>query len=841
MSPALLVAALHGIAHFEKEDAPDDNSQPYQEMHRATPFGSEDPILVDTPAAALKSLPLDRLSKIVTPERRRWLADMRGCMAQGIADTRRPQNDITLWDWGYTVASLTKAAAAWLFKTKPESLDFTRRDWLAWRTLRVSLDILGLYQQSDTIRDLLGIGDALKKSFEAVQTLLEETYALANRFYHDETGAYYLFPNFDRDDELLQEIRGCFPPDLQPQIHLEAPVNGAQLDPWNKTYDYVEAAANLVANPRKSALKIRQEPVQWDNNLYSWGKEWLKDRPPNAEICTVCGFRPVGYPPKNSEAEATLEPELASWATFDKAKERNLCRVCLTRRGRRSQEWAERSFQGTVWTSEVADNHGRLALLVGRLGLEGWLDGVLFSTIMIKGDSPKAPSPTRLYRVAETGRRFWERAWNVIAPAVVNHRRTFRLALHPEDAAWDWLTAKLGPYHAYELQWEGKTLEVVWDAPRSRFVTVENLEYFVKRHKLKDEEWIEKLGQAKCQLREPGTAGRKSQPLNSVQIIKYEKLDAYVPVIPLLAEPMVGLSLVPADKALDLVQAICRAYMDQMARVRDRLPLHLGLVFFPRRAPMRAVLEAGRAMLKMGDKKVEEWWGIVQAETVNDKRRLIFDNGVVWEVPLCSGDGTVLDKWYPHFRFCPSIQNEPPIIESKHVKDLKARDSKTPPDKRPKVCISPSRFDFEFLDITGRRFEISYDVSGRRWSRPTRPFLLDNLDRLEALWKQMQDLSITQRYQVVQAIEATREAWFGQDGRLALLEKDEEKGTFRQFVRDTLAGAAWRKTSWEKISPEIRQQLEDAGVTGELADLAELHLQILKEKESKGADNHGDF
>jgi len=311
-----------------------------------------------------------------------------------------------------------------------------------------------------------------------------------------------------------------------------------------------------------------------------------------------------------------------------------------------------------------------------------------------------------------------------------------------------------------------------------------------------------------------------------VTIIQALPLYGYLPLIPLLTEPTLGLLLVPADKALNLALAIRDAYLEQMARVRDRLPLYLGLVFFPCGTPIRAVLEAGRAMLKMGDKGTEEWWGISQANTTDETRCLTFDNGVAWEVPLVAGDGSTPDNWYTNFRFCPSIQTKPLQINHIHVNRLRPRDPQTPRDRGPKVCISPSRFDFEFLDTSGRRFEISYDDQGRRRSRPTRPFLLDDMDRLQDIWRQLQDLTITQRYQVVQVIEAPREAWFGPFSSHASQQDD----TFKQFVEDTLAGAAWRQTSWGKITPELRQKLVNAGVTGELADLAELHLQILKEK-----------
>ncbi len=829
MAPALLVALLHGVAHYEKEDAPDPNSQPYTHMYRATPFGREERVEVDTGnglTAAFKKLPLARLAEIATDKRQDWLRDMRALMSRGLADTRRPQNDLSLWDWGFTVASLTKAMAAWLFKTKPANLDFTTKDWLAWRPLRINLDILGLYQRTNTIPDLLGVRAELEKAFSRVRKLLEEDYALANCFYHDETGAYYLFPDFDLDNDLRRQIRECFPLDLQPQVYLAGRITGSELDA--KGTQYLLAARRLLAEPRQHALAARETPTVWDNNLYPWAAEWQSDRPPNAEICPVCGLRPVGYPLAVSATAQNPAADLAPWATEEKAKERNICRLCLTRRGRRSQHWAENNCQGTIWTDEVADHHGRLALVVGRLGLEDWLDGSLFSTIMIKQNLPKAPSPARLYRVAETGRRFWQQVNQKIAPAAIAPR-PHRLAFFPDLPSLPRLGKSLGPYHAYELNWGGLSLAVVWDAPsnscRRRFVTIENLDYFARRHGLPDD-WPSRLTGSSCRVTEPGAAGKKSKNITQVSISQVQPLDSYCPIIELLAEPTLGLLLVPADQALKLVQAMWNAYEEELARVRDRLPLYLGLIFFPRRTPIRAVLEAGQALLRMGDKGRQERWGVTKAETRNCSRHLTFDNGVSWKIPLSAGDGQTADKWYPYYRLCPSIHQTPPQITPKHVEGIQARDPKTPLDRGPKIRVSPSRFDFEFLDTSGRRFEISYDEQGRRRSRPSRPFLLDHWGRLEKLWQCLQDLSLTQRYQVVQTIEAAREIWCGRKAQ----GPSTADSVFRQFVRDTLATAAWQSQPWSSIPPEIRQHLEEAAVRGELTDLAELHLQILKEK-----------
>jgi hypothetical protein len=75
----------------------------------------------------------------------------------------------------------------------------------------------------------------------------------------------------------------------------------------------------------------------------------------------------------------------------------------------------------------------------------------------------------------------------------------------------------------------------------------------------------------------------------------------------------------------------------------------------------------------------------------------------------------------------------------------------------------------------------------------------------------------------VRMIEATREEWFGQD-RDGMSVTDP---VFRQFVHDTLAGAEW---DWRALPQHIRDQLVAAGVRGELADLLELRIEILKEK-----------
>ncbi|NJK52091.1 MAG: hypothetical protein HC936_03395 [Leptolyngbyaceae cyanobacterium SU_3_3] len=492
----------------------------------------------------------------------------------------------------------------------------------------------------------------------------------------------------------------------------------------------------------------------------------------------------------------------------------------------RSEQWvkdiAQQSPQNTIWTDEVADDNGRLALFVGKLGLEGWLDGRLLSTIQVTSSTAKNPSPARLYRIAETACNFWKKITNDVMPKVVE-QRSFRLELSPETNNLQ----ELGDYHAYDLEIDGIVLSAVWDKPNQCFLTTDNLNYFANQLGLDTpDKLIDKLQGRTFQILEPSIFLKSSQSLTQTTIKEVKQTNSYCPAIPLLTEPSLGLMLVPADKALKLARQVRNEYEQQMGRVRDRLPLNIGLVFCNRRTPIRTVLEAGRAMLNLSGQfdldngKGWEEWRLMRKDNSGSPCKLEFDNGITWHIPVVAGNVSKKDDWYPRMYQGDRWHNR----QSKHANDLAVRNDQMPRDKGAKLWIRPSHFDFEFLDSTARRFEIYYDENGRR-PRCTRPFYLEDLDRFEKLWEILKNLETSQRHQVIYAIEATRELWYGDN-----YEQSVNDSVFQQFVEDTLATAAWPKDkNWRTIESD-RKQLIDAGVRGELADLAELHMEILKER-----------
>ena len=595
------------------------------------------------------------------------------------------------------------------------------------------------------------------------------------------------------------------------------------------------AIRDLVAKPRAHAAEQHRLAPTGIAPFAVWQDAWKTSlRPKNAEMCTVCGLRPVGYPEGTDicpEPVVTLE----EWITAEEATERNVCRVCLARRGHRSRKWLQEGLAKTIWADEVADNNGRLALFVGRLDLNGWLDGQLLDTLHITPTVTKNHSPARLYRIAETARTFWHEAVDKVAPCILDHCQRLVMDADLDDGQTD-----LENFHVYELDVDGVALNVVWDRNNGRLLTAENLDYFVQRwgpqrtvadlaERLKGNQWT---------VREPSAYLHTGTTKVQVEVGNMIEKDTYLPITELLVEPTLCMVLMPAAHALALARAVAAKYAAEMGRVRDRLPMHIGLVYFPRHTPMRAVLDAGRRIVDLDNAWHWESWRIQKAtpdsmsldklaglEQKPAARTLLFANGVEWPVPMVTGDPKVVDQWYPYFLTSQPKQGSAiDPAATRHVATFAGAgngDGDT-------VFVRPSYFDFEFLDVTGRRFEITYEGEGGRRPRTTRPFLLDDLDRFHLMWQQMRRMKVSQRYKVVQTIETTRELWgepLGGQGQ-------EPSPTFIQFVHDTLAGAAWEQgKGWRTFGEEERRRLVTAGAHGELADLLELHAQIMKEAE----------
>jgi len=856
--PSHLVKVLgksHDVAHVEKELKDNENKDQATD-YLCTAWGFEG----NQPNGFLEALISQvepKIDSFVT-NRKEALSAIWNVFKDAWGDTRRPINEVTLWDWSSIVASLYKAELARCVLTDEQR----EPDKIAWRLLSVRTDGLSYLLCSPGIPDLLARKKLLQNAWDRVRKLLEETYPLGLEVFRDENGPVFVVPDIEDILEALAGMKKEGEPEKTLREHvLESfsegtiqndedlaidgevvPVFKLDDEPWkgkrNKKIEVPPIGAHLKETP-----SLQSDPTVIAGTWCSY----------KADICTVCGLRPQG--------------------PGQKATDRNVCDICEKRRADRSKEWATEKLHTTIWTNEVADENGRVALIVGAFDLTYWLSGNLVRTLAVRepvdengheaDKVAKNPSFARLRRIWETTRRFWQEVCptcendgrleeSIIGQAVEKKgpRLEIKGKLNPRQD-----NASLGPYHAYELVLpKGARLSVVWDKDNSRFITADNLEYLGGKTQLGEQ--VENFLKAEKSLtiEEPTGYGARNKTWGSITLTedvgKLPKSE-YVAAIPILAEPRIFMALAPAAKALDIMKAIKTKYEREMGKVLNRLPLHLGVVFAHRRTPFRAIMDAGKQML--GQKSESAGWKVIccarkQVERDALIERLLPDKDgqfaewyeitlekegrrIVWRMPGKMGDGQTEDKWYPYVFL--DTGREPPDRSRwfkannpwtdqdgwlVHVSELRVDDI---------VYFTPSTFDYEFLDVTSRRFEINYDDNGNRTTRPAKPYYLDDLDRLEMLWHHMKKLEKSQRYKVISSIETTREAWYDRDveGRSV---GDE---VFRQFVHDTLAGAAWPKShQWADIPEGERKLLIEAGVRGELADLAELYMEIIKEK-----------
>jgi hypothetical protein len=336
------------------------------------------------------------------------------------------------------------------------------------------------------------------------------------------------------------------------------------------------------------------------------------------------------------------------------------------------------------------------------------------------------------------------------------------------------------------------------------------------------------------------------------------------------------MALVPADKALHIAGAIKEKYEREMGKVRNRLPLHLGLVYAHRRTPLRAILDAGRRMLDQKrlddagfwtvEADVDEQGGELAEEIKylsedSDQFRKWFavplinhhlNRRLTWHVPAVMGDGTTPDNWYPYLFWIKDGEGSPDPENAKvprkryfqadnprndssgklgwlvHAGDMKKGDC---------VHFTPATLDFQWLDSSGRRFEIAYDGRGQRRSLSRRPYLLDELEILNEIWETLKNhLTKNQIYILRDLTEAKRMEW--EDSS----DHPERESVFRRFCCDAISNADWQNGKGGKhvgMMPwgdgrdgrsNWLESWKDYAARGWIADVVELHLQIMKEE-----------
>ncbi|WP_143857138.1 CRISPR-associated protein Csx11 [Nostoc sp. 'Peltigera membranacea cyanobiont' 213] len=580
-----LLGICHGVAHIDKPEIEEKNSS----LIAASVFGFETSLHESS----------SELFKAVNNinQRHIFLKELEQAFNNALADTRRPLNEVSLWEWGAATAAFWKAIAArYVLENK------VTEDNLKWRIISISFDGLGFLERSLTISDLLSRQRSLQASLNCVRILLEETYPLGNEVYQDENGSAFLVSELEGDDiegsrwrNLLEnqilntgwksELDG----ELKPRIHItEAHKEGIVLH---------------------KALELPLPPIiPFKDCSNRWWQGEVTD------ICTVCGVRPQGWGMSNKEQKC-------------EARSRNICHVCLERRGRRAKAWSEDlhkkdsekiSSRNTIWIDEVADENGRLALVIGQFNLNDWLNGDMIKTLFAVCNPPnfksKEPSFARIQRVWKTTYQFWQEVLTDMPDAKLPKVKN-RLIIKPSNLT----QFKLQRYGNYDLVLGMTKLSVLHD--NGNLITTDNLRYTAKQLGAKSEEYASdetatefvrsRLLNQQVPIEDSTGYGSPSKLQGKLNIsnVMFDVTE-YSRVISILAEPRTFMALVPAENSLDVIKTIQTKYDREMGKVRNRLPLHLGVVYFNRRIPLRAALDAGQKMLNYNSPTGKQLWHV---------------------------------------------------------------------------------------------------------------------------------------------------------------------------------------------------------------------------------------
>lgn len=279
-----------------------------------------------------------------------------------LSDSRYPINDITLWDQAYMTATMFKSALAAIELDNNKYSEYLKNPQkIKWCILGIQYDKKSLYEKALKCNYVQAYRKIIEEMDNEVKDLIEIEYALGNEIYRDETGIYFLAP-----ENILgkkAELEGT---------HQFYYIHEDLLQLENKIFNIFKERSDseifpciLCTEPSRGLLTLSHLLESAKSNLlykriYSLPKiEKIRNN-----ICQVCGVR-------------TVEKYDGDY---------HVCSVCFDRRQSRVETWIDNLGGETVWTGELQDENGKVALLTFKFDLDLWLNGEMLSSLTINDD-----------------------------------------------------------------------------------------------------------------------------------------------------------------------------------------------------------------------------------------------------------------------------------------------------------------------------------------------------------------------------------------------------------------------------------------------------------------------
>jgi CRISPR-associated Csx11 family protein len=285
---------------------------------------------------------------------------LRRAFSSTLAETRLPNNDVTLWDQSYITAALFKSALAGAILTADTFPwnDGEVKSNTQWRVLTIGFGTRHYEARAVKIGDWTGARGGIETFFQCVRRLIEVDLAVGSLVYRDDECLAFTFPGLHAntaglDDKSADQLKGAIAKEVDSLAQKEQFETPPLCQLSGSTRSFVPMLSEL-----QKARKQLAVPVHRPWTVCEAGGAAATEA---QHVCPVCLVR-RNEPPEGVATDT------------DNARKSLPCSVCRERRPGRLVAWLS-GDEDTIWISEVADGNDRVALLTLSLGLDPWLGG----------------------------------------------------------------------------------------------------------------------------------------------------------------------------------------------------------------------------------------------------------------------------------------------------------------------------------------------------------------------------------------------------------------------------------------------------------------------------------
>jgi len=332
-----------------------------------------------------------------------------------LAETRRPSNDINLFDHCYMTGSISKVGiVGFILNEKLRDISQDKGYRFRFKLLVVGFNGYNFLTKVNRLPDFLGRFEKLDEIRKKIKEIIEFEIPVGNLVYEDLNIMCFLIPELLEDEnEIIKEIKKKIVQVVTNETNgIIAPIVKVYGKDDQKGSEYIGPLiekAKAKINKKITAPYFESDELANLNWVKDWEKKWMCLKcqnlfdVPNGNKCPKCGSKKIkqrekcyvcGYAPEYPVPEGVVS-----------TKGEKLCKYCFTLR------WEgiikRRIKEETTWLDQVRDENNRIALIVGKIWpIEKWLSGELvrkstFNVLShpIEGKSKKEKLKSQIWKI----------------------------------------------------------------------------------------------------------------------------------------------------------------------------------------------------------------------------------------------------------------------------------------------------------------------------------------------------------------------------------------------------------------------------------------------------------